>query len=550
MLSIIIPVRDRHESLLHCLDSIAGQNYPEGLEILVVDDGSTSGLLGLADRYSQFDLKIIRQVPLGVAAARNRGIEEARGEVLLFVDSDCILEPGCLANLLNYCRLYPYDYYQLSIMGDERTPAGKIEHLRVAATLQRLTMEDGHIPYINTSGFAVCRSCFNGEAFFDARVRRGEDSLILARLTRSGRLPRYVPDARVRHCPTGSLARYTARHLQIGFSGGFARQEMRRSGTALMKIADRFGVLRECRTIARHDGIAGYWVMPMLIAYLIESVGRVGYRLWGFVPGKVSLLGLNVDILTRADLIGRCMAHAEHQQGLLVTYATAWTLVCSRQDTAFREAFKSFHICYPDGAGVVFAAAICRRRRANKVTVNDFYRDLFQEAAYRHLRVALVGGEAGVAQQVAAKMAYEVEGLNVCFCSDGYSDAGNLDGLTRRLLEQKPHIVLLAMGQPLQEEIAARLSEILPSTVFWCVGGLFDVISGRIRTPPKVVRKMGLEWLFRLVSHPYAHARRYLLGIPLLFYYILHDVLMGRRRGPESRPENGRGSPLGKGHQD
>jgi N-acetylglucosaminyldiphosphoundecaprenol N-acetyl-beta-D-mannosaminyltransferase len=539
MLSIIIPVRDRHQSLLHCLDSIACQDYPEGFEVLVVDDGSASELGDLPDRYGRLNLKVIRQVPLGIAAARDRGIEEARGEILLFIDSDCILEPGCLIHLLNYCRVYPYDYYQLSITGDERTSVGKIEHLRVAATLQHLATPDGHIPYINASGFAVCRSCFNGEAFFDTRVRRGEDSLVLARLLRFHRLPRYVPEAQVRHCPAGSVARYTLRHLQVGFLGGFAREEIRRSGAALMTTADRLGLLRQCRAMARIKGMALYWVFLVLVAYLVESVGRIGYRLLGFVPGKVSVLALDVDILTRADLIGRCMTHAECQQPLLITYATAWTLVRSRQDAAFREAFEPFDICYPDGMGVVLAAAVCRRRRAHKVTVNDFYRDLFQEAANRHLRIALIGGEAGVAQQVAAKMARQVEGLEVCFCGDGYADMEKLDDLTHKLLEHKPDLMLLGTGQPVQEQVAARLSRGLPSTVFWCVGGLFDVISGKIISPPKIIRKMGLEWLFRLVSHPCEHARRYLLGIPLLFYYMVQDLFSVPHRDLGSRRDKG-----------
>lgn len=95
-LSIIIPAYNAAAYLQPCLDSIFSQEYAD-FEVIVVDDGSTDGTAALLERYPK--VKVIRQKNQGMSTARNRGIEEARGEYILFVDSDDLLTEGALATL-------------------------------------------------------------------------------------------------------------------------------------------------------------------------------------------------------------------------------------------------------------------------------------------------------------------------------------------------------------------------------------------------------------------------------------------------------------------
>ena len=94
MISVIIPVYNTKQYLSDCLNSILAQTYTE-LEILFVDDGSTDGSSDLLDSFAAMDkrIRVIHQENGGVCAARNRGIDEARGEYLSFIDSDDTLEP-------------------------------------------------------------------------------------------------------------------------------------------------------------------------------------------------------------------------------------------------------------------------------------------------------------------------------------------------------------------------------------------------------------------------------------------------------------------------
>lgn len=96
-ISIIIPVYNVELYLKECLDSIIAQSFTD-YELILVDDGSTdkSGLL--CDHYAETDkrIKVVHQTNQGQSAARNKGIEIARGEWIHFVDSDDIIHPQML----------------------------------------------------------------------------------------------------------------------------------------------------------------------------------------------------------------------------------------------------------------------------------------------------------------------------------------------------------------------------------------------------------------------------------------------------------------------
>ncbi len=96
--SVVVPVYAVEEWVGDCLDSVLGQTYAH-LDVVVVDDGSPDGSMAIVERYAAKDdrIRIVRQTNAGLGAARNRGIEEARGELITFVDSDDTLPDYAIA---------------------------------------------------------------------------------------------------------------------------------------------------------------------------------------------------------------------------------------------------------------------------------------------------------------------------------------------------------------------------------------------------------------------------------------------------------------------
>jgi len=101
LISVIIPVYNVEHYLARCLDSVLSQSH-SNLEVLIVDDGSTDGSGAVCEEYSKRDdrVRTFCITNAGVSAARNAGLDAARGDWVAFIDSDDWIEPDMLEKLL------------------------------------------------------------------------------------------------------------------------------------------------------------------------------------------------------------------------------------------------------------------------------------------------------------------------------------------------------------------------------------------------------------------------------------------------------------------
>ena len=138
--SIIIPVyKVRQDYLETCIESIRNQSFGD-LEIILVDDGSPDNCGYICDEYAKTDMriKVIHQKNQGVSAARNAGIDAARGEWIMFVDADDWVADGCYEKLAVQVHNCDYDIlmFRLVRVYENRTvePAYPFEPNRVYNT--------------------------------------------------------------------------------------------------------------------------------------------------------------------------------------------------------------------------------------------------------------------------------------------------------------------------------------------------------------------------------------------------------------------------------
>lgn len=103
--SIIIPIYNSEKHLEQCLESVCSQTYTD-FECILIDDGSTDNSASICDHWAKKDerFRVIHKKNEGVSAARNDGIEKARGEYILFVDSDDWLEKNHVTEMTSHCN--------------------------------------------------------------------------------------------------------------------------------------------------------------------------------------------------------------------------------------------------------------------------------------------------------------------------------------------------------------------------------------------------------------------------------------------------------------
>lgn len=120
LVSIIIPVYNTEKYIERCLNSIIEQTY-EDIEIILINDGSTDNSGKICEKYKSIDsrIKIINQKNRGVVISRNKGIQEAQGEYITFVDSDDWVEKNMIEDTLNIAIRYDCDVVSYGYMKED-----------------------------------------------------------------------------------------------------------------------------------------------------------------------------------------------------------------------------------------------------------------------------------------------------------------------------------------------------------------------------------------------------------------------------------------------
>jgi beta-1,4-glucosyltransferase len=186
-----------------------------------------------------------------------------------------------------------------------------------------------------------------------------------------------------------------------------------------------------------------------------------------------------------------------------------------------------------DGIGMDIASLLQHGKRyKDNLNGTDFMPLLLKTFTQSH-KIFLLGGKPGVAEKAGDSIEQQT-GQRVVGCADGYSCSTDPAALCARINESGADIVLVAMGNPIQEEWIRQHMGTLNARLFVSVGALFDFLSGGVQRAPKWVQKIRFEWLYRLTREPRRLAQRYTLDLArFLFLCISYPM---RRPVPAPAP--------------
>ena len=198
-LSIIVPVYNAEKWLRRCVESLLDQDIDKSeYEILLVDDGSKDGSLAIANELaaSYSNIRVFTQPNAGPGAARNRGIDNANGQYLMFVDADDYIKPDSLSPILEQAISNDLDlcFYRLLVLTQEGNHIGGCEVITNNICTGEYAMKHG--ADIGSACICILSSKLlqeNGIRF--TSIHQGEDTLFMTEAMAFASRLKFLPQA-------------------------------------------------------------------------------------------------------------------------------------------------------------------------------------------------------------------------------------------------------------------------------------------------------------------------------------------------------------------
>jgi len=230
-------------------------------------------------------------------------------------------------------------------------------------------------------------------------------------------------------------------------------------------------------------------------------------------------------------------------------------LVISHNSIEYKKILNKAKLALPDGVGVILASKLLRKGIKERITGVDLVNKLCRAVAEKPITVGFLGGGPGIADKTAECLTQKYPGLKVVFVQEEWpkeiivrgpvtrfppasarsslSSSNELRAVGSPSTRATPNfkklsnisisqylnidILFVAFGSPKQELWISKNLNKLPIKVAIGVGGAFDFISGEVRRAPIWIRKIGFEWLFRLIIQPWRIKRQ----LSLIYFIIL-----------------------------
>lgn len=196
--SVVVPVYNAERSLPECINSLLNMDYPaDKLEIIFVNNNSTDGSFSTLRKYMG-KIIVLNEAKQGASAARNRGIKNARHNIIAFTDADCVADKDWLKNIMASLLKEK----SIGAVGGKicsKMPCNSVERYGEKIHDHQKAIEFFKPPYLITMNMAVYKDLLLKIGMFDENFLRGQDVELSFRLGATGCRFAYEPQAVVFH---------------------------------------------------------------------------------------------------------------------------------------------------------------------------------------------------------------------------------------------------------------------------------------------------------------------------------------------------------------
>ena len=260
-------------------------------------------------------------------------------------------------------------------------------------------------------------------------------------------------------------------------------------------------------------------------------------RRW--IPRFLTVGPVEIPYVDRAKAIQTIDRSFHDRKQIKVAFCNANTMLRALKSRPYAQALSRF-LVLNDGVGLdICSVLFAGRPFDDNLNGTDFVPDLLTRAT-RDLRIFLLGGAPGTAEAAARRLVEDHPRHTIVGARHGFFGEDETDAVIASVNAAAPDLVLVAMGNPRQEEFIATAYRRLDAPVLVGIGALLDFTAGNVVRAPALVRALRAEWLFRLAQEPRRLARRYTVdvaGFLLIVARLRLAAALSRRRAAAGAAE-------------
>ena len=232
------------------------------------------------------------------------------------------------------------------------------------------------------------------------------------------------------------------------------------------------------------------------------------------------------------DAVRAILAALNRNRPAMFAFCNAHSVNVARRDPVFAAALRRMTV-FNDGIGLQIASRLVYGRRFSANLNGTDLTPRLLAAVPDGTRVFLLGSPPGIAEHAGRIIAERYPRVTVVGAETGFFTASEAPALAQRIRDSDAGLVLVGMGQPLQELWADEWSESI-GAVTCCIGAFLDFTAGVVTRAPAWMQRFGLEWAYRLGQEPRRLMQRYVLGNPSFLWAMLGVAIrhrLGGKRG-------------------
>jgi len=245
---------------------------------------------------------------------------------------------------------------------------------------------------------------------------------------------------------------------------------------------------------------------------------------------RITILGVPIDNVTleESGIRTKELIEQSNKSCKMIFAPNTEFIMKAQKDKEFFDILKQGDFATPDSVGVMIGGKLQKKPFKERIPGQAYFREVFRCSEKEGWTIYLLGGKDDTVYKAKEKLEKDFPKAKIVGVHEGFFEKDSEEVVIKQINELQPNVLFVALGAPKQEKWIYKNKDRLKVDVATGQGGTFDYEAGNIKRAPKVIQKLGIEWLWRLAIQPSRIIRMSVLPVYLIKIILKKDKTKGK----------------------